>query len=455
MTKRTDRHFTLPLVQCFDLSGDDVWLVMISPDNSTVVTSKFGSISAWRLSTGQRLFFVEEHRVTAPICLLEKENTVLLATIINQNVKLYDLQTGHFIRDIYDSKLQKHNPMLSPLFMCSLEDHSVLYAGKDNLSPATSSRGWIRAVHLDTGEVAEKIQVNPNYMVHFIGVIEPDMLLLVMSQGAQDSRKGSAVQTKFFTMELWDISKNVLFRKLADLSDKVRCYALSSNKSKALSLGNSRFLASANVFRAEVKVFDLKSGDIIERMLTYPSTIHLMEFIDSNHVITASRDKIVRVWDLERNVASLGEESEEEAEVEIVDLYGYRAICWEKNGIRLVDLHAGHFIQFVNGIQPQMAFVNDSDVILASSGKLHLFDLNQRLRIRQFDGDVCQAGLTNTCFVYKQAQVIAVSCDQRSLCVFDISSGRRIAQLQCEHIRRSVKIFRLIKLCHLIGVTTN
>ena len=83
-----------------------------------------------------------------------------------------------------------------------------------------------------------------------------------------------------------------------------------------------------------------------------------------------------------------------------------------------------------------MAFVNDSKVILASSGKLHLFDMNQRQRILQFDGDVYQAGLTNSIFVYNQVQLIAVSCDQRSLCAFDISSGRRIAQLQCEHVRR-------------------
>lgn len=410
--------------------------MVISPDNSTVVTSQTGSISAWRLSNGKRLFSVEEHRVIAPICVFKKENTVTLATIISQKVKLFNLQTGNLIQEVYDSMLQKHSAMSSPLFVCPLEDQSVLFAGRDNLSPASSSRGWIRAAHLDTGEVVEKLQVNPNNMVHFIGAPEPDMFLLVLSEGATDLRKGSAVQTKFFTLELWDVTKKILFRKLADLSDKVRCYALSSNKSKALTLGNSRFLPNANVFRAEVKVFDLKSGDVIERILTYPSTIHLMEFIDSNHVITASRDKIVRLWDLERNVASPSEENEEEAELEIVDMHGYHAICWEKNGVRLIDLQAGHFIQFVNGIQPQMVFVNDSDVIIASSGKLHLFDLNQRQRIRQFEGDVYQAGLTNSCFVYKQVQVIAISSDQQSLCVFDISSGRRIAQLQCEHIRR-------------------
>lgn len=419
------------------LLGDDVWFVVISPDNSTVVTSQTGSISVWRLSNGKRVFSVEERGLTAaPICVFEKDNTVLLASIIKQNVKIYNLQTGHLFQELHDEKLQKHNAMSSPLFMCSLEHHSVLYAGRDNVSSASPFRGWIRAAHLDTGEVVERLQVSPNNVVHFIGVTEPDKLLLVLSEGAQDRRKGSAVQTKFFKLELWNITQKILFRKLADLPDKVRCYALSSDKCKVLTLGNSRFLANANVFRAEVKMFDLKSGDIIQRMLTYPSTIHLMEFIDSNHVITASRDKIVRLWDLERNVTSPSEGSEEEAELEIVDLSGYHAICWEKNGIRLVDLQARRFVQFRNGLQPQMAFVNDSEVILASSGKLHLFDMNQRQRIRQFDGDVYQAGLTNSIFVYKQAQLIAVSCDQRSLCVFDISTGRRIAQMQCEHVRR-------------------
>lgn len=435
-TKFTNQHFlwfTRHIASFFHLSGNDVWFLVISPDNSTVVTSQIGSISAWRLSNGKRVFSVEEHSVTAaPICVLEKNNTVLLATIIKQNVKLFNLQTGHLFQQLHDEKLQKHNAMSSPLFVCSLEDHSVLYAGRDNLSSA----GWIRAAHLDTGEVVERLQFNSNNLVHFIAVTDPDKLLLVLSEGAQDRRKGSAVQTNFFKLELWDITEKILFRKLADLPDKVRCYALSSDKCKALTLGNSRFLANANVFRAEVKMFDLKSGDIIQRMLTYPSTIHLMEFIDSNHVITASRDKIVRVWDLERNVTSPSEVSEEEAELEIVDLNGCHAICWEKNGIRLVNLQAGRVIQFRNGLQPQIAFVNDSEVILASSGKLHRFDINQRQRILQFDGDVYHAGLTNSIFVCKQIQLIALSCDQRSLCVFDISSGRRIAQLQCEQVRR-------------------
>lgn len=419
------------------ISGDDVWFVVISPNNSIVVTSKIGSISAWRLSTGQRVFSVaQEHRFAAPICVLEKEKTALLATIISPNIKLYDIQTGHLLREIHDSKLQKQSAMLSPLFLCSLEEHSVLYAGRDALSSA-SARGWIRAANLDNGEVAELIQISSNHTVHFIGVTETGMVLLALSEGAPNLRKGSAVQTTFFTLELWDVKKKALARKLADPSDKVRCYALSTNKSKALTLGNSRFMASANVFRAEIKVFDLASGEVIERMLTYPSTIHLMEFIDSNHVITASRDKIVRLWDLERNVPSTNEESDEEVEVEIVDMYGYRAICWEKNGMRLVDLQAGNCIQFVNGVQPQMVFVNDSEVILVTAGKMHLFDLNQRQRIRQFDGDFWDAGLTNSCFVYKDDRLVAVSSDQRSLCVYDISTGGMTSQMQCEHIRRS------------------
>ena len=425
------------IYQIFRLLGDDVWFVVMSPDNSIVVTSQIGSISVWRLSNGKRLFSVEEHGVTpAPICVLEKENIVLLATIIKQNIKLYNLQTGHLFRELHDEKLQKCIATSSTLFLCSLGNHSVLYAGRDSLSSTSPLRGWIRAAHLDTGEVVERLQVNANNTVHFIGVTELDKLLLVLSEGVQDRRKGSAVQTKFFKLELWDITQRILFRKLAGFPDKVRCYALSSDKCKASTLGNSRFLANANVFRAEVKIFDLKSGDVIQRMLTYPSTIHLMEFIDSNHVITASRDKIVRLWDLERNVTASSEEGEEEAELEIVDLNGCHAICWEKNGIRLIDLQAGRFIQFRNGLQPQMAFVNNSEVLLASSGRLHLFDMNQRQRIRQFDGDVYQAGLTNSIFVYKQTQLIAVSSDQRSLCVFDISSGRRIGKMQCEHVRR-------------------
>lgn len=421
------------------LLGDDVWFVTITPDNSTVVTSKPGSISAWRLSTGQRVFLFEKLTVVAPICVFKGYNTVVLVTIFNQHIKLFDLHTGNQIKEIYDDMLPKESATSLPVILCSLDDHNVLYTSRGTLSGVASSRSWIRAANLDTGKVEVKMQIGPGFTVQFIGVTAFDTLLLVMREGEPDSRKGSAVQTKFFILELWNVSKKVLIRKLVDLSEKVRCYALSSDKSKALTLGNSRFLPNANVFRAELKVFDLESGDITAQMLTYPSTIHLVEFVDFNHVITASRDKIVRLWDLERNVSSPEDENDEEGEVEVVSVFGYQAICWEKNGVRLIDFQEGNFIQFINGIQPQVVCVSDSEVILVSSGKIYLFDMNERQFIHQFDGDTCQGGLPNSCFVYKQAQVIAISGDQRSLGVFDISDGKRIDQLECEHIRRSVE----------------
>lgn len=426
------------LLRTLEGVGDDVWFVAISPDNAIVVTSKIGSISAWRLSTGQRVFSVtQDHRFAAPICMLEKEKTALLATIIASTITLYNLQTGQLLQEIHDSKLQKHSTMLSPLFLCSSKDHSVLYAVRDSLSSPSAS-GWIRTANLESAEIEELIQISSNHTAHFIGTTDTGMVLLALTEGTPNLRKGSAVQTTFFILELWDITKKVLVRKLADPSDKVRCYALSTNKSKALTLGNTRFMASANVFRAEVKVFDLTSGEVIERMLTYPSSIHLTEFIDSNHVITASRDKIVRLWDLERNIQTSSDESDEEIELEIVDMYGYRAICWEKSSVRVVDLLTGQCIRFINGEQPKLVFVNDSEVILVTAGKMHLFDLKQRQKIRQFDGEVWEAGLTNSCFVYQKDQLVAVSSDQRSLCVYDINTGRRTSQMQCEHVRRFV-----------------
>lgn len=416
-----------------DITGEDVWYVVLSPDNSLVVTSRIGSLSAWRLSNGQRVFSVKhEYRTAAPICVLEKEKTALLATIISTKIKFHDLHTGRLMLETQDSKLPQHGAMRAPLCLCPLEDHSVLYASGDKLSPAS----WIRKANVYTNEVLELIKISSNHTVHYIGVTNSGMVLLALSEGAPNMRKGSAVQTTFFTLELWDIKNNVLVRRLADPSNKVRCYALSADKSKALTLGNSRFLASANVFQAEIKVFDLATEDITERTFAYPSSIHLMVFIDPNHVITASRDKIVRLWDLDRHFPSNSENIDEEDEVEIVDMYGYRAICWEKNALRVVDLQAGQYIKFANGVKPQLVFVTHSEVILMSAGKMHLFDLNQRQRIRQFDGDVWDEGLPSGCFVCMEDKAVAVSSDQSCLRVYDIHTGKVISEMQCEQIRR-------------------
>ena len=162
------------------LLGDDVWFVTITPDNSTVVTSKPGSISAWRLSTGQRVFLLEKLTVVAPICVFKGYNTVVLVTIFNQHIKLFDLHTGNQIKEIYDDMLPKESAMSLPVILCSLDDHNVLYTSRGTLSGVASSRSWIRAANLDTGKVEVKMQIGPGFTVQFIGVTAFDTLLLVM-----------------------------------------------------------------------------------------------------------------------------------------------------------------------------------------------------------------------------------------------------------------------------------
>lgn len=48
-----------------------------------------------------------------------------------------------------------------------------------------------------------------------------------------------------------------------------------------------------------------------------------MEFVDFNYVIMVFWDKIVWLWDLERNVLLLEDENDEEGEVEVVSVFGY------------------------------------------------------------------------------------------------------------------------------------
>ncbi|XP_068711765.1 NACHT domain- and WD repeat-containing protein 1-like isoform X2 [Montipora foliosa] len=426
------------LVRTLEGVGEDVWFVAISPDNSLLVVSGSSAISVWRLSNGQRVFSVsQEHMPTAaPICVLEKENTALLGTIQDSCIKFFDLQTGRITLEITDSNLVTSGGNSSPLCLCSMVDQTVLYASRSNLA---SAAGWVRQANLNTKEVRDVVQVSAGHFVHFMGVTKTAMLLLALSEGSPNSRRGSAVQTTFFTLELWDLNTNVLVRILVDPSSKVRCYALSMDNSKALTLGNPRFLASANVFQAEIKIFDLISGEVTQWILMYPSSIHLIQFIDTNHVLSASRDKIVRLWDLDRCVpTSASDESEEEIELEIVDMCGYRAVCWEKDALRVVDLQAGHSFRFVNGVKPQIALVNDSEAIIVSSGKMHLFDINQSQMIREFEGDIWDEGLTNAFFIHVKHEVVAVNSDQRSLSVYDMRTGQKTSEMHCEHIRRLV-----------------
>lgn len=419
-------------------SGEDVCHVAISLDNSLVVTSAISSISAWRLSNGQRMFSVsQDHAIyAAPICLLEKEKKILMAAFIKSSIKLYDLQAGSLALEIDDNS--ESDGISSSLCLCPMEDQSVLYASTSNL--ATTTTTWVRQANLHTYDVLDIAQISSNQTVQFIGVTKMNQMLLALTEGSPNTKKESSVQT-FFTLELWDLKRKVVVHQLVEPSSKVRCFTLSMDKSKALTLGNSRFSASANVFHAEIKIFDLVSGEVIQRLLKYPSSIHLVQYIDSSHVITASRDKIIRLWDLERSAppSAVEELKEEQAEVEIVGMYGHHAICWEKHALRVVDLQAGHFIHFVNGVKPQIVFVDDNKAILVSCGKMSLFDLNKNQMIVQFEGGIWNEGLVNGCFIHTTHEVVAVNSDQKFLCVYDMHSGQRISQMKCEHIRRSAQ----------------
>lgn len=402
-----------------------------------MITSAISSISVWRLINGQRTFSLSQDHMlnAAPICVLEKEKKILMAAFIKSSIRLHDLQTGSLALEIDDST--KSVGISCSLCLCPMEDQSVLYATTSNLAPTTT---WVRQANLYTCEVLDIAPISSSQTVHFIGVTKMNQMLLALSEGSPNTRKESAIQT-FFTLELWDLKKKILVHQLVEPSNKVQCFALSMDKCKALTLGNSRFLASANVFHAEIKIFDLVSGEVIQRMLKYPSSIHLVQFIDSNHVITASRDKIVRLWDVERCAlpSAIEELKEEQTEVEIVGMYGHRAVCWEKDALRVVDLEAGHFIHFVNGVKPQIVFVNDNKAILVSCGKMYLFDLNKNQVIVQFEGDIWDEGLANGCFIHMMQEIVAVNSDQKSLCVYDMHSGLKISQMKCEHIRRSAQ----------------
>lgn len=399
----------------------------MSDDNTTLVASDFGCISAWRISTGQRLFSLTDHRSTAPVCLVKRRGEVELATVLDGKVVLYNLETGGVTYEFSDKRLKAFNESSSSFYMVATE-REILLAGQDGLRPG--SGGWVRGLDIDTGNVVDKLTLDRNEMIHFIGVAASGTLLLAFSKsgGNDHGRRGSAVQVVFFKLQLWDAKKRTLVSKLTELTDEVRCYALSTDRTKAVTLGHSRFRNTGSVFQGEIKIFDLLSLQVQKCLLRYPSSINFIAYTDYNHMITASRDKLVRVWDLERNELNL---SDEQQEREILCFFKHRVTFSEDTAINTVDFDTGDMVRFVNGVQAQVYPVDAGRVVVVSASELFLFDLVAKKMVLQFQGKT-QGSLIKTCFMYDTTNLIAVGKGQQYLQVYDVSTGKLLERLTAD-----------------------
>ena len=103
------------------------------------------------------------------------------------------------------------------------------------------------------------------------------------------------------TIEVWNIDSERI-RCLNNEDEAVRCCCVSSNRQFIATLCNSKFLENACRFHASVNIYSVHNNFSFETFdINYPSTVKMITCDSSTMFITASLDKIIRVWNLNRN----------------------------------------------------------------------------------------------------------------------------------------------------------
>lgn len=369
-------------------------------------------MSAWQISTGQRLFFIKGGDTLIRVCFIEYNGTSALATIIGTSIKLYSLKTRKQVQEFIDVQLDGSSSSLFSL------QSSLYYMVKNGSEGAGSC---VRVLDVSTGDMQNVLTFDSHACL--VGVSAYDTLLIL--QGGPPMGRRSSNQ-KSGVLELWNHTLNKKLRCLNDSDDKMNCYVMSSDKRSVVTLNCVHFLSSANVFQGLIKIFSLNTEDVKECTLRFPSSIHFIRYVDFNHFISSSKDKIVRVWDLSRNQDS---HETQDGELEIVNSNGNKTVFVQQSKVGFIDVRSGHKVLFTNGRAPQLDFLNENKAVITNGEDFFLFDLKERKMILKFEGKT-RSDCIHSFFVFNPSEVIAISLDSKSLNIYDVSSGNEIAQLK-------------------------
>ncbi|XP_032230657.2 protein qui-1 isoform X5 [Nematostella vectensis] len=417
------------LVRSIEKAGENISSVLVAKDNTLIVSTCPGCVSAWRVSTGQRIFRIDTNGDCAPITTVTHGNESHLVTVVASSIRIIDLETGAIIQEFRDEKLR---PEIGAHMTMGTTGSRLLYTG---LRLEEDSGRLIRALDLKSGYISTVLRLDESVtsMEDLIGITADGSLLLSKSRGGnQRQRTQSAGQALTFILELWSLEKQSRMRTICNHGDRVRCFSLSSDKKNLIALCDSRFQDSTNVFRGKVKIVDLASGDSTDSYLSYPSNINFISYIDGNHFISSSNDKLLRIWDLKRNQAS----TENPTEVEIYEreIVSSRddLVTFNGSGMTgILNAHTGSEIRFVNGSTPQMLIVDVARVIIADDDKMFLYDLENRAKVLDFAGATRPDNL-RCFFVCKQSLLVCIAQDRKSMDVYDVVSGNKLSHLMAQ-----------------------
>src|SRR5215470_11598011 len=271
--------FTAPgaEIRRFDGHQDVVSALTVLDGRRILSCSHDKTIRLWDAETGAELRRFEGHEGPV-LSLVQIDGTRVASGSKDKTLRIWNVQTGQELRRfVADNVAQDVRGPEWLMAVVGFErgatsiavDHHQLIAGFSDKS--------LRLWDLEKSEAPPQL------------VDGKDSKAPIMSLAILDGRRFLSGGSDFGVLQLWDRETVHELRKF----EGVRFWALS------LATLDNRRMAVATAGYCEVEIWDVESGEKLRNFGGHSSSITSVAVLDRLHVISASEDRTIRLWNLE------------------------------------------------------------------------------------------------------------------------------------------------------------
>ncbi|HEY9607250.1 MAG TPA: NB-ARC domain-containing protein [Allocoleopsis sp.] len=243
-------------------SADRVWLVLFSPDGSTLLSaSENQTVKLWDVRTGQCLRTLEGYSNSVLSVALSCGGQLLASSGRDQLLRLWDVATGDCI-----TTMQGHTNIVSSVtFVPKLDESQILASGSDDRT--------IKIWDCDTGECLRTIWGHSSWVQSLS--FSPDGLIL--ASGSRDC-----------TVKLWDWQTGECLQTLEGHIHRVKSVAFSPDGTTLVSGSDDQ----------TVKLWEVNTGICLHTFQGHRDWVLSVAFSPCGSRIASGSGETIKLWDV-------------------------------------------------------------------------------------------------------------------------------------------------------------